>query len=894
MKQIPSALDSKLTRRRAPARPVAVAMVGLLLGAFAAAPAPVEAATQAMVPACSGANVRSGPSTTAAVKARLSLSAKVTSVALVAGTAWTTNCPGTKSGSTWYRISAVNGRTVRSLYGVTSLYAASGVLKRAVTATPPPPPTPPATPTPPPPATPTPPPTSTVPPPTAGGPDIDGAELMRLVNLDRTALGLPAYPVDPGLVAIARDAPFTCPTNPGLALRGRAADMAARSYFGHTVAGCYLAGTATPYPSVEIVRSVFGYSLARSEILHWNMAGSAATTYALGCESNGTACAGGATTTPRAVAVAQRNFMSSSPHRTSELGSFQRFGCGSATVPGTSTTYFACLFADSGSSWSPGTSPLPSPAPTPPPSPSPGPGATPPPQGAAASMVPACGEVNIRAGASTSSLIMTTLGTSDTVTVVATVPGSSWTTDCAGTMTSGTSWYQVSEVNGQPVSSRYGVAALYAATGVLAAAPAVVPPGATPTPPPASAPAAPPTAGLTTLGPEVTFFGRGAGHGVGLSQYGARGRALAGQDAPTILAHYYQGTTLGGLDPTTSIRVLLLGGTAPTATDPLTVIGRGGSWTIDGIATDFPADARLRLAPPTSGTTDAWHVVVDDAAGTILADRAAPADLLVRGSTPATTLELPARAAPYNRYRGALRVILTGTSADVVNEVGLEDYLRGVVPAEMPSSWPSVALTVQAIAARSYAAYRIRAGASTFDVYDDTRSQVYLGFRAETPAVDAVLAATAGQVLYSGAGIVNALFHSADGGATENNENVFVNAAGAKVAAPLAYLRGSSDRDANGVPYDVASPYATWQTRTYPLAQLSTIFAADARTNVGSLSALDLHDRGVSGRLISVTLVGSAGTKTVSGSVFVAAFNANRPAGDALARNTLLDLVPIP
>ena len=71
-------------------------------------------------------------------------------------------------------------------------------------------------------------------------------------------------------------------------------------------------------------------------------------------------------------------------------------------------------------------------------------------------------------------------------------------------------------------------------------------------------------------------------------------------------------------------------------------------------------------------------------------------------------------------------------------------------------------------------------------------------------------------------------------------------------------------------------------------------FAADARTNVGALSALDLHNRGVSGRLISVTLVGSAGSKTVSGSVFIAAFNANRPSGDPSARSTLLDLAPIP
>jgi hypothetical protein len=70
--------------------------------------------------------------------------------------------------------------------------------------------------------------------------------------------------------------------------------------------------------------------------------------------------------------------------------------------------------------------------------------------------------------------------------------------------------------------------------------------GPTPTPTPTPAPTGP-----TVLGPTVTFSGRGYGHGVGMSQYGARGRALAGQDAATILAHYYRGTTLGTISAST-------------------------------------------------------------------------------------------------------------------------------------------------------------------------------------------------------------------------------------------------------------------------------------------------------------------------------------------------------
>ncbi len=252
-------------------------------------------------------------------------------------------------------------------------------------------------------------------------------------------------------------------------------------------------------------------------------------------------------------------------------------------------------------------------------------------------------------------------------------------------------------------------------------------------------------------------------------------------------------------------------------------------------------------------------MIVDDTTGAVLADAAAPADLTVEPREPGTTLQLYSKPSTYDLYRGTLRAILSTSTADVINEVGLEDYLRGVVPAEMPTSWPLEARLAQTIAARSYAAYRLRPGVSTFDVYDDTRSQVYQGARRESAASDAAVTATAAQVLRSGSAIANALFHSTAGGATENNENVFVSSTGAKVAGAVSYLRGSSDRDPTGAAYDAAAPYATWQTHAYSAAALTAIFNADSRTSVGTLTGLDLRDRGVSGRLISVTLVGKPG-----------------------------------
>jgi stage II sporulation protein D len=233
----------------------------------------------------------------------------------------------------------------------------------------------------------------------------------------------------------------------------------------------------------------------------------------------------------------------------------------------------------------------------------------------------------------------------------------------------------------------------------------------------------------------------------------------------------------------------------------------------------------------------------------------------MRPKTAATLLQVFSKPSMYDTYRGVIRVHLdTGApTLDVINELTMEAYLRGVVPSEMPSTWPAAALRVQAIAASSYAARRIRGTDYTYDVSDDTSSQVYQGQEGEHVSTDDAIEATAGVVRKSGSLIANTLFHSAGGGATEHNENVFVSSTGAKVAGPVSYLRGSADRRPDGTAYDDASPYATWATRAYSRTQLSAWFATDPRTNVGTLRALDLRDRGVSGRLISVRLIGSAG-----------------------------------
>ncbi len=434
-----------------------------------------------------------------------------------------------------------------------------------------------------------------------------------------------------------------------------------------------------------------------------------------------------------------------------------------------------------------------------------------------------------------------------------------------------------------------------------------VPRGVTPAPAPTPSPTPTPTptpsptpSGPTTLGASVTFHGRGYGHGVGLSQYGARGRALAGATAAEILAHYYRGTTFGAVPLDTPIRVRVLDGFAATTSKPLVLIGRSGPWRIDGIATVFPDGARLearatRSTSP-SGPAYAWRVKVIASSGSVLRDATGGGSLRLRGTTSATLFKVESRTSVFDLYRGTIRVGLNETSglATVTDELLLEHYLRGVVPAEMPAGWSTEALKAQSIAARSYAGRRLRPSVSYFDVVDDTSSQVFVGVLGEKATTTAAIEATAGVVLKNGSEIANAMFHSTGGGGTEHNENVYVSETGVKVAGPVSYLRGSLDRRANGTAFDDSSPYATWKTATYTRAQLSAWFAADSRTNVGSLTALDLRVRGISGRLIRVTLIGSLGSKTVSGDVFRSVFNAGRPSGDPLFRSTLFDTKPVP
>jgi len=262
------------------------------------------------------------------------------------------------------------------------------------------------------------------------------------------------------------------------------------------------------------------------------------------------------------------------------------------------------------------------------------------------------------------------------------------------------------------------------------------------------------------------FSGHGWGHGVGMSQYGAYGYALHGATFQQILAHYYPGTTLGPA-PNTVFRVLLA---------------------------DHKKQVTLSSTVP---------FAVKDGAGRTLTLPAGPVTfgngLRVAGQTLAPPLTfLPCKGGPLTLkrpYRGRIQVDVVDGKLRAVNILGLEPYLDGVVPSEMPSTWSAQALEAQAVAARSYALATRKIGAP-YDAYADSRSQVYLGLSNESPATTAAVTATKGQVLFFGGAVATTFFSSTSGGETESSLDW--------TGTAVPYLISVPD------PYDDMSPYHDW------------------------------------------------------------------------------------
>jgi stage II sporulation protein D len=321
--------------------------------------------------------------------------------------------------------------------------------------------------------------------------------------------------------------------------------------------------------------------------------------------------------------------------------------------------------------------------------------------------------------------------------------------------------------------------------------------------------------------------GGGYGHGIGMSQYGSYGYAQHGKDYRWILAHYYQGTELGRLTNARQlVRVLLSSSSAAVFSGARRAGGKrldpNKTYTVIALA-----DGSLKLTNPK-------RKQVVRVIGPLIASGLGPLDL-----------------AGHGLYRGNLVFRPDGAGGvQTVDEVNLQDYVRGVVSWEMPSSWAPEALKVQALAARTYA-ITTNAGGAAFDQYADTRSQMYGGVAAETPATDAAVAATRGLVVIYGGKPVVTYFSSSSGGHTDSVQDVW------PTHAPEPWLRGVPD------PYDGAAgnPYHAWGSDMTPAAAAAKL----GKLVKGTFYGVRVTREGSSPAVISAQVVGSRGVTTITG-----------------------------
>jgi stage II sporulation protein D len=204
-------------------------------------------------------------------------------------------------------------------------------------------------------------------------------------------------------------------------------------------------------------------------------------------------------------------------------------------------------------------------------------------------------------------------------------------------------------------------------------------------------------------------------------------------------------------------------------------------------------------------------------------------------------------------YRGRVLVIPGGNGLTAINYVDLEHYLYSVVGSEMPTSWPIEALKAQSVAARSYVLYhRQRSRNPNFDVGSTTAWQVYGGLEQEAASTQTAVEGTRGQVLTYNGQVIEAVFHSASGGHTENVEDIW--------SQPIPYLRAVQD-------FDAGSPVYQWGVN-FSLREFG-----QRVPGIGNLVAAVPVRTTPRGRIVEMRLEGDAGSRIVNGNDLRRALN---------------------
>lgn len=200
------------------------------------------------------------------------------------------------------------------------------------------------------------------------------------------------------------------------------------------------------------------------------------------------------------------------------------------------------------------------------------------------------------------------------------------------------------------------------------------------------------------------------------------------------------------------------------------------------------------------------------------------------------------------KYRGRMefgRYGVTGITA--VNIILFDEYLYGVVPSEMPSSWDIEALKAQSVVARNYAMLSMgKHKNSGYDLCDGQHCQAYKGYGSEAISSNKAVDETRGELLYYDDEIINSVYFASSGGHTEDSENVWI--------TPLPYLKG--------VPDTYEENHQSW-TKGFSKEQIEDLLISNGK-NIGEVVDIQIESYTPSGRVKELKIIGTKGYENIS------------------------------
>ena len=367
-----------------------------------------------------------------------------------------------------------------------------------------------------------------------------------------------------------------------------------------------------------------------------------------------------------------------------------------------------------------------------------------------------------------------------------------------------------------------------------------------------------------------SFTGSGYGHGVGMSQIGARAKALAGESATAILNYYYSGTKVETATDSQILRINI-GHLLKSTKVRSDSTGAKLQLFAGALSETQTAEALLTLPSKTTLNIDlaSNHLNVSTTRGSKTTQITNGKIFTLRWSGTRYMEGTPSVVsvttnALVNKYRYGqiqFRVIkdkLLGNRLAIINSVRLQDeYLWGI--GEVPSSWPFAALQAQAIASRTYAlakSLRIRT-ACNCHLYGSISDQSFVGFSKESEAIygqfwKSAVDSTVGQIITYDGLPITAYFTSSTGGATETSEHAW------GTATP--YTLSVSDTASADIKLN--PNFATWSRQV----NQSVIASAFLLPDVVSLQVLSLNPVGTVDQIQATSSTGA--TAILTGETF--------------------------